>query len=222
MKKSYEVKRRQDSIAIDADWNKQAWKGIDAIDVDTPHWPVQSIHLPKTQVKLQYDEGNLYVIFMVRDQYIRAITTQTHGPVYKDSCVEFFFAPNNQSPKAYFNFEVNCCGVMLVAHQTGPRQDSRFLDLAHCDKMKIASSASGPIKNEITKPLSWTVEYAIPFEMLSQYCDIEKPAPAVTWRANFYKCADASSRPHWIAWSPIKCPEPDFHHPEYFGKIEFI
>ena len=24
------------------------------------------------------------------------------------------------------------------------------------------------------------------------------------WRANFYKCGDDTSHPHWAAWSPLK------------------
>jgi hypothetical protein len=37
MEKSYKVKKCLAPILIDADWNKQPWQGIDAIDVDTPN-----------------------------------------------------------------------------------------------------------------------------------------------------------------------------------------
>ena len=42
-----------------------------------------------------------------------------------------------------------------------------------------------------------------------------------TWRANFYKCADASVFPHWLTWSRVGLPEPDFHQPAFFGTLEF-
>ena len=41
-----------------------------------------------------------------------------------------------------------------------------------------------------------------------------------TWRANFYKCGDATSHPHWASWNPIG-EKLSFHKPEYFGEIVF-
>jgi len=40
------------------------------------------------------------------------------------------------------------------------------------------------------------------------------------WRANFYKCADESSHPHWGSWADIG-ERLDFHQPECFGEIIF-
>jgi len=40
-----------------------------------------------------------------------------------------------------------------------------------------------------------------------------------TWRANFYKCADDSSHPHWMSWNPVGDPL-SFHRPERFGVLE--
>ena len=67
MKKSYTVKRCSESMSIDADWDKPVWQDVESIEVGTAHWPVQSEHLPNTQVKMQYDPENLYVIFRVQD-----------------------------------------------------------------------------------------------------------------------------------------------------------
>ena len=36
---------------------------------------------------------------------------------------------------------------------------------------------------------------------------------------NFYKCADETMNPHFVSWSPIDLPEPNFHCPEFFGEI---
>jgi hypothetical protein len=114
MKKSYGVKRCSEANTIDANWEKPFWREIEPAEIGLSRWPVQSEHLPKSEVKLQYDDHELYVIFRVQDQYVRAVTTQIHGEVWKDSCVEFFFAPNPNQPNAYFNVEINCCGVLLM------------------------------------------------------------------------------------------------------------
>ncbi|MCI0499420.1 MAG: carbohydrate-binding family 9-like protein [Planctomycetales bacterium] len=222
MKKSYRVKRVSLPLTIDADWNKAAWSGIGSGLIEIPHWPVQSAHLPKTEFKVQYDAACVYVIFRVQDRYVRAVAQACNGEVWKDSCVEFFFAPYAGPPASYFNLEVNCCGIPLMQHHTGPRENTRFLSPQDCRRIRIAGSVAGPIGDEIAAPLTWVVEYALPVELLGGYSDYEKPGAGVTWHANFYKCADESSHPHWITWSPITREKPDFHRPEFFGVLEFL
>lgn len=223
MEKCYAVKKRTGVSTIDADWDKSFWGQIAAAPISVSQWTAGSSEkLPQSEVKLQYDDGFLYLIFRVRDYCLKAVTAETHGPVYRDSCVEFFFAPNRRNPQDYFNFEINCCGVLLAQHHTGPRENSRFLDVTDCRAIRIAASAVGPIRQEITKPVTWTVEYALPLDTLSRYTAVEKPAAGVEWRGNFYKCADGCSAPHWISWSPVRSETPDFHRPESFGKLIFV
>jgi hypothetical protein len=57
--------------------------------------------------------------------------------------------------------------------------------------------------------------------MLEKYTNVKRPATGVQWRANFYKCGDKTSHPHWLTWSVVDKPEPDFHRPEFFGILEF-
>lgn len=221
MKKEYTVKRCSGPIAIDADWDKPLWQGVESLEISLPHWPSQSEHLPRTEAKLQYDPENLYVIFRVQDRYVRAVATEIHGEVWKDSCVEFFFAPYAGDGDSYLNLEVNCCGVPLMQHHDGPRTGTRPVDVERCRKIEIAASMQGPVETEITEPITWTVEYRLPYEILTPYPEFVKPAPGVCWRANFYKCADDSSHPHWMTWSPIQRQQPDFHRPEWFGLLKF-
>jgi hypothetical protein len=39
--------------------------------------------------------------------------------------------------------------------------------------------------------------------------------------ANFYKCADQTSHPHWLTWASVDYPQPKFHLPEFFGRLVF-
>ena len=88
-------------------------------------------------------------------------------------------------------------------------------------KMTIAHSLPKIVDPEITEPVTWTVEYRIPIEIVKKHCPTTSPATGVTWRANFYKCADDSSHPHWLTWSPVDFPKPQFHLPEFFGVLKF-
>lgn len=39
-------------------------------------------------------------------------------------------------------------------------------------------------------------------------------------KANFYKCGDGLTVPHYLSWSPIVTEKPDFHRPEFFNQIK--
>ena len=78
------------------------------------------------------------------------------------------------------------------------------------------------IRPEQVAPTTWTLEYRIPIAMLEDYCNVTAPAPGVTWRANFFKCAGWTTQPHWLTWSPVpQNRKPNFHLPACFGTLEF-
>ena len=205
---------------IDANWDKSSWRGVQAASIGN-YMGDKPEHLPPTQVKIAYDERVLYVIFRVEDRYVRAVATGHQDSVYKDSCVEFFFAPGDDAPGDYFNLEVNCGGTMLFQFHQPARDEHIEIPQSACSRIEIAHSLPSIIDPEIAEPVTWTVEYRLPLDILTPYCPITQPAPGVAWRVNFYKCADETSHPHWLTWSPADNPSPNFHLPEFFGIIEF-
>jgi len=219
--KIYRVHRLSQPIAINADWNKPAWQKVKPLDIKL-FMGKKPRHLPKTQAKLLYDDKYIYVIFRVEDRYVRAVTTQYQGKVWQDSCVEFFFTPGTDIRKGYFNLETNCGGTILCRHQVPPTGQPVYLTLADCKHIKIAHSLPKIVEPEIKTPVTWTLEYRLPLEVLQKYAPVTKPAPGVKWRANFYKCADKTSHPHWLTWSFVNKKSPAFHVPEYFGTLQFL
>jgi len=75
---------------------------------------------------------------------------------------------------------------------------------------------------EIKVPTRWVVEYRIPFHILRKYHDFHDPSGGDLWSANLYKCADETSHPHWLTWSPVEFSSPNFHLPAYFGVLQFM
>lgn len=216
----YNVKKLNGPISIDADWDKPQWKGVQALDVAL-YMGEKPEHMPKTQAKLMYDDANIYVIFRVEDQYVRAVVDKLHGPVCTDSCVEFFFTPESEIQNGYFNMEMTAGGIFLLCHQKERGVDVASLDPALCQQIEVAHSLPSKVDPEITDPVIWTVEYRIPVEILKSSSPVDMPAPGVKWRANFYKCGDLTSKPHWFTWSFVDKPQPDFHRPDYFGFLVF-
>lgn len=172
-------------------------------------------------MKIAYDDTAIYVMFRVVDRYVRAVAAGHQDNVWQDSCVEFFFTPGADLSRGYFNLEMNCGGTMLFHFQPGAGKDRIVIPKSECDRIRSAHSLPRIVDPEIEEPVTWTVEYWLPIPLLKRYCQVSTPAPHVTWRANFYKCADKTSHPHWLTWSPVNFPKPNFHLPQSFGILEF-
>ena len=227
----YEVVKTKKPIKIDSNWDKKQWKKVKSIaitnyireEVDNP------IFRPEVQAKMVYDKDNLYVIFRVKDKYVKSITDRNNGPVYKDSAVEFFFCSDVENPRLYFNIETNCGGFVLFHHNNPiDRSQNKRLTDEDIAQLEIAHSMPAIVDPEITDEVTWTIEYKVPFDLLRKYSPITTPAKGVEWRANFYKIAEITSSPHHITWSKIdpfwaanNYSRPNFHIPEAFGRLIF-
>ena len=208
-------------MVIDADWEKPQWQQIEPVRLgfymgDEPE------HIPGVEAKVAYDSDNIYVIFRVDDNYIKAVAENHQDPVCRDSCVEFFFTPNSDISTGYMNMETNCCGKILLFQQMERGVGLVKVAAEDLDKIEIAHSLPyEQILDEIQEPTVWTLEYRLPISMIEKYMPVEKPASGVEWKGNFYKCADKTSKPHWLTWSFVNMPKPDFHRPEFFGTLTF-
>lgn len=215
----YKIKPATEPIAINADWNKKVWNDTEAKKLIN-YMGDKPAHFPDTDVKVRYDDKNIYVIFRVKDQYVRAVAKENGGRVWEDSCVEFFFTPGPDVKQGYFNLETNCKGIFLMNY--GKNNEERAsIDKDDFRKITIAHSLTKNVESEITEPVTWTLEYSVPYALLEKYTKVDKPGKGVQWRANFFKCGDKTSHQHWLTWAPVINPTPKFHLPEYFGWLEF-
>lgn len=217
----YNVQRVHGHLTMDADWNKAQWKNIDPVIINNNMGETPKFS-PKVQAKISYNTENIYVIFKVEDKYVRCVTKEINGPVWEDSCVEFFFSPDTTAPSNYFNLEINCGGTPVVRYNTIPRKQFKFLDVDDIKQIEIAHSMPEIVDPEISENVTWIIECMIPLSILNKYSRVTEPGPDVTWRANFYKIGDKTSNPHYQTWSVIKNNKPDFHLPEFFGILKFI
>ncbi|MFH0735628.1 MAG: carbohydrate-binding family 9-like protein [bacterium] len=217
---SYLIKKKYEEFIVDGNWNKSEWEKIEPINLNNYMGSLPE-HFPATLFKLCYTDKALYLISMVKDKYVLALAENNFEPVFKDSCVEFFFTAKNKTNSGYFNLETNCGGTLLFGYRENILQKS--IKVSNRDIAKISLSTTLPkiIKTEIIEDTTWVIEYRLPFEILNEYCKVDVPQKNTVWFANFYKCADNSSKPHWLTWNKIEFPEPNFHLPKFFGKIVF-
>jgi hypothetical protein len=215
----YKVAKLNSPIVIDADWNKTAWQGVDSIKLENRMGALPDF-IPITYAKMLFDDLNVYIIFKVQDRFVRIVTNEINGPVWEDACAEFFFSPDMTAPRKYFNLEMTGGGTPLMCYNTFPLE-LHYLDTADIKEIEIAHSLPELVPNEITDSITWTLEYSVPLALLEKYANVSRPAPGVNWMANFYKCASNNSNPHYYTWSRVNNPTPNFHLPEYFGKLVF-
>jgi hypothetical protein len=216
----YIIERISENFKPDGNWNKKQFAEIEAIKLNN-FMGEKPEHFPQVKAKLVYNDKFLYVIFRVDDNYVKAVNTEYDSPVCRDSCVEFFFTPSKDIGQGYFNAEINCCGTLLLRHQKSRGIEQMTINPADAKKIDIFSTFKGKVEPEITQPTEWLIEYKISYEILKKYAPFTKPAAGVQWRGNFYKCADNTSKPHWLTWNKVELPKPDFHRPEFFGILEF-
>jgi len=217
---TYPVMATREAITIDGKWDKPVWKKVKPLKIENRMGEAPRFR-PVTEAKMCYDAANVYVIFRVHDKFVKSTVTTYNGEVSGDSCVEFFFSPNSAQPGHYFNLEVNAGGTPLIFFITNPWTEFIKLPDTVIHEIEIAHSLPSVVDPEISKEVTWTIEYRIPLEALKQFTNVTAPGPGVTWRANFYKTGSNTSNPHYYTWSPVSNPKPNFHLPAYFGTLTF-
>ncbi len=215
----YTIRRTEQAPALNAPFDGSPWAGAGMLEL-THFYEEGSDHRPATRAKLLYQDEGLFVALHVKDRYVRCVQQGYQAPVCRDSCVEFFVEP--VAGKGYFNFEVSCGGHLLLHYnvERGDTIDRTPLSRSACEAVRIFHSLPDQIEPERGEPTDWQVAYFAPFSLFTPYVGEVRPQAGDAWRANFYKCADDTSHPHWGMWSPVTG-KLSFHQPAFFGKIRF-
>lgn len=220
----YTIRKASQEPTLKGLWDVPPWSQAETLEIRNFH-PKSSKHHPVTRTRLLYTEKGLYVFFRVEDRYVRAIATKYQDSVCNDSCVEFFVEP--KPGKGYLNFEINCGGTMLLyfIEDSTPVPGKGFarfrpVEEAVGSKVQIHHSLPRQIQETMETPVTWFLEYFVPFTVFEEYVGSVRPVSGATWRANFYKCGGDPSHLHWGSWAPIGEPL-NFHKPERFAPIRF-
>lgn len=177
-------------------------------------WPGQFPYRPMTSFAAAYSGTALYIDFLVRCNYLRAEHYLPQTPVSEDSCVEFFVQPRPGGE--YWNFEFNCIGTVNASHRMTRPHPTRLTEAEISRIQRYASCGTRPFC-ELEGLFTWNLLVVIPFDLIGlDGNDLPEKV-----RGNFYKCASATSEPHFLSWKPVYTERPDFHRPEFFGDILF-
>ena len=198
-----EISEKLDNLNIRNPVEEVNWKDFD--------------YKPDVKFSIAYADREILLKYYVTEQWFKAEKTETNQDVYEDSCVEFFMSPSADG--IYYNLEFNGIGTCLMGSGTG-RENSRRADPRIIARIRRMTSVGNKSVKERKGEFSWTLTMAIPLDVFFHHKITELKGK--TFRANFYKCGDKLSVPHYVTWNPVKTEKPDYHRPEYFGLLKFI
>ncbi|MBQ9171020.1 MAG: hypothetical protein IJ148_09450 [Bacteroidaceae bacterium] len=190
--------------------------GIGYTPVTNVNWPASYPYQPKMAFAAAHTGDALLIHYRVEEQSVRAVARKDHEHIWEDSCAEFFIMP--AADGLYYNIECNCTGKLLVAvgKDRNGREPAPMEVMQGVDRWASLGTEPFDVRNEPTK---WELALRIPVRtFFRHHLDSFDGLQA---KGNVYKCGDNLPVPHFISWNPIKTETPDFHRPEYFGKIIF-
>ena len=176
------------------------------------NWP-EFPYTPEVSFNMGYSDRSLAVLFKVKEDHVLAKAMESNGPVWEDSCVEIFIDSHDSTD--YFNFETNCIGTRLASRRRS-RTDADHFSNEEIEKIRTFGSLPHHTVDSEGEGQAWWRVVVVPFEMVGH-----DKAPE-SLKANFYKCGDKCRRMHFLSWSEIDLPSPDFHCPKFFGTLNLF
>jgi len=186
------------------------------LQVDTINWKGYT-YKPEVALSVSYSDNEIFLKYYIKEYYFKAEKTETNQMVCEDSCVEFFVSPEEDG--IYYNLEFNGIGTCLLGSGTERANSSKADPSIVSGIRRLSSAGEKPFKEKVGE-FEWTITVAIPFEVFFHHKI--KDLKGRTFRANFYKCGDKLTVPHFVTWNPVGTEQPDYHQPAYFGILKFV
>jgi hypothetical protein len=179
------------------------------------NWPETYPYLPDVYFSIAHNNQSILLKFFVEERFVRALVAEDNGEVWTDSCVEFFIGLDETG---YYNFEFNCIGTALLGFRKEKEHcvhaDKKIMN--HIIRKPSLGKHPFPEKEGIRR---WELSLQIPVSSFFKHRI--QSLSGVSAKANFYKCGDKLSLPHFVSWNPIHSPSPNFHLEAFFGDLVF-
>ena len=161
--------------------------------------------LSYAQVALVPGDG-FYVRMISAEKEPLARFTEKGSPVCLDSALEFFVRFDPESMR-YVNLETNANAALLA--QCGTSRHDRIDVSERFDAESIRTSDG------------WGVTFTLKMDVIEDLFGLSRNdfVPGYSFFANFYKCGDETAAPHFGMWNEVNSQIPDFHRPEFFGRL---
>ena len=183
-------------------WNDIAWTYV-----ENQMWGTDTDITMGAQIC--YSDAGFHVHLKAKEANIRAEEPIPYGMACQDSCMEFFFSPEEGDIR-YFNIELAASGCTYIG-----------LCRNRYDAARLSLESGGILQDLVINRTEdgWEAFYTFPMKFIHLFFPDCKLYPGKKLRANLYKCGDLTVQEHYIAWNPMNPDKPDYHLPEFFGEM---
>ncbi|MDH7493584.1 MAG: carbohydrate-binding family 9-like protein [Candidatus Saccharicenans sp.] len=235
----YMCHRTAEPIVIDGWLEENSWKKVywseDFLDIEGKSKPRPRY---KTRVKMLWDDEYFYIGAELEEPHVWATLTARDSIIYQDNDFEVFIDPDGDSHN-YYELEINALNTVWDLFLVKPYRDGGPpIHSWDIQGLKTAVRVDGTINNPADKDRGWSVEIAIPWEVLKEAAPLKKkPESGDRWRINFsrveyrtvvengtyVKMKDKTSgqvlpEDNWT-WAPQGLI--NIHYPEMWGYVQF-
>ena len=237
---TYVCYKTDNTILIDGKLDEAIWQQTpstsDFQDIQGNLKPMPSF---QTNVKMLWDDDYFYFGAYMKEPHIWGKLTERDAVMFYDNDFEIFLDPDGDTHN-YYEFEMNALNAVWDLMLLRPyREDDlpKVLDSWDIQGLKTAVYINGTLNNPSDIDSFWTVEVAIPWEVLEEMTPEEyRPKEGIQWRVNFsrvnwnmdisdgdyQKLKDENDKnlpeENWV-WSPQGYI--DMHAPETWGFVQF-
>ena len=227
-------------LQIDGRLDETAWqKAKPSEDFQDIQGDLKALPPFKTNVKMLWDSSYFYFGAFMEEPHIWAKLRQRDTVIFYDNDFEIFIDPDGDTHH-YYEFEMNAFNTiwdLLLLMPYREKENPKVLNSFDTRGIKTGVHIEGTLNNAEDLDSFWTVEVAIPWEVLKEITPSDfMPAEGVQWRVNFSRVnwhMDTSTgkytkqvdengknlpEENWV-WSPQGYIA--MHAPETWGYVQF-
>lgn len=222
-----------DGILDEPAWNQTEWTA--------PFLDIQGEELPTprfdTRAKMLWDDEFLYIAARLEEPHLWATIEERDAVIFQENNFEIFIDPDGDTHN-YYELEINALGTFWDLMLTKPyRNGGRPLNAWDIKGLKIGIDLQGTLNDPSDTDEGWTLEVAIPFDVLNETIGRGQPEDGSQWKLNFSRVEwkteakngqyvkqvnpetkEPFPEDNWV-WSPQGVI--DMHLPERWGIVQF-
>ncbi|HPM89037.1 MAG TPA: carbohydrate-binding family 9-like protein [Bacteroidales bacterium] len=235
---NYICYRPGDVIVIDGILNESDWEAVpwtdNFVDIEGDAKPQPDF---RTRAKMLWDDSYLYVAAELEEPHIWATLRQRDTVIFYDNDFEIFIDPDGDT-HTYYELEVNAYSTPWDLLLIKPYRDGGpAVNNWDINGLKVGTDIKGTINDPSDIDQGWSVEIAIPLQVLKECNRTGLPKAGDQWRIDFSRVEwrtiiengkykkeinPATGKPYpennWV-WSPQG--RINMHMPEMWGYLQF-
>lgn len=212
----YVARRTKGPIKVDGKLDEPAWQDapFSAAFVNTMTGAAVDA---QTQVKMLWDDANLYVAFSTDDRDVASSFSTQDDKLWTQDAVELFIDADGDGGD-YVELQASPAGVIFDSYLPGHRQNQNDWQSG----ARAATQVAGTLNKRGDEDRGFTTEFLVPLAAARGRSPkpLAPPVPGTVWRVNLFRMDLDEGKPQRAsAWSaPLVG---DFHAVDRFGELAF-